>query len=236
MTDLPAPTDSVLLPAGDIETRLYRALYDAIAQRRLLPGAKLPEQQLSDLFGASRSRVRQVLARLAQERYVELRPNRGAFVACPPPREAREVFAARQVLETAVVRALAGHLSAEPEAQLRRHLQAEAQAQQLGHQEEAVRLSGEFHLQLAEQAGNRVLRGLLAGLIVRSSLIIGLYGRPLLPTCAEDEHARLLDELIHGTPQSAEALLAEHFAHILASLDLEVRRDSQADLREALRL
>ena len=94
---LPQQAPSSVLES-DLEQTLYSAIYQAIVERRLPPGAKLPEQQLSDLFGASRSRVRGVLARLARDHYVDLVPNRGAFVAKPSSQQAREVFAARRLL------------------------------------------------------------------------------------------------------------------------------------------
>lgn len=221
---------------SDVEERLYQSIYDAIVERRLLPGVKLPEQQLSDLFHTTRSRVRTVLARLAQERYLELKPNRGAYVAQPTPQEAREVFAARCVLEVHVVRELTGTLRPAQLEQLRVHLDREAEALRHRNHREGVRLSGEFHLRLAQLAGNSVVRDLLEGLIVRSSLIIALYGGPTLHACAEDEHATLLDYLCGQEPDQTAAYLREHFAHILNSLDLNGQNGRQTDLRRALRL
>lgn len=218
----------------EAELQLYEAIYQAIVERRLLPGAKLPEQQLCDLFGTSRSRVRQVLARLAQERYVEHKPNRGAFVARPSPQEARDVFTARGALERWVVSHLAGTLSSSGAARLQANLRREAEAQRRGDHREATRLSGEFHLLMAELTGNRVVCELLGGLVVRSSLIIALYGGPVLHACGEDEHQRLLVALQGGDAAQAEAQLSEHLAHIVASLDLGARGERHADLRQAL--
>src|SRR6185295_872910 len=59
-----------------------------------------------EIFGLGRTRLRQVLQRLAHERVVTLMPNRGAIVARPSVREAREVFAARRVIEAGVVQIL----------------------------------------------------------------------------------------------------------------------------------
>ena len=40
--------------------------------RSLPPGTKLVEERLAEIFGTSRARIREVLARLAHEQIVEL--------------------------------------------------------------------------------------------------------------------------------------------------------------------
>src|SRR5690606_12871960 len=82
----------------DAET-IYQRIQTGILERRLLPGAKLAEERLAEVTGASRMRIRQVLARLAHEQIVTLIPNRGAYVASPTVEEAREMFEARRLIE-----------------------------------------------------------------------------------------------------------------------------------------
>ena len=54
-------------------------------------------------FGVSRTRIRPVLVRLANEQVVTLTPNRGAAIAQPTAQEAREVFEARRLIEPRLV-------------------------------------------------------------------------------------------------------------------------------------
>src|SRR5215471_7167564 len=75
----------------------------AILEHRLAPGAKLTEAQLCEVFAVKRGTVRQALAQLANERLVDLEPNRGAFVASPSLQEVHEVFEMRRIIELAVV-------------------------------------------------------------------------------------------------------------------------------------
>src|ERR1700726_4966887 len=65
------------------ENEIYRRIYDAVLDHRLQPGTKLKEVALAEAFGANRGVVRKVLTRLAYDRLVALRPNRGAVVAIP---------------------------------------------------------------------------------------------------------------------------------------------------------
>ena len=79
------------------EDAITASILAAVAAQRLPAGTKLGEQALSDLFQCHRANVRRALTSLAAQHVVELRPNRGAFVATPSPEEAREVFEARRV-------------------------------------------------------------------------------------------------------------------------------------------
>ena len=86
--------------------RIVDALTAAIVERRLMPGTKLVEQKIADIFSVSRTIVRQALNQLSRDRLVVLEPARGAFVATPSVDEARQVFEVRSMLEAAMVRSL----------------------------------------------------------------------------------------------------------------------------------
>ena len=64
----------------------------AIIDHRLVPGCKLGERELSEIFGVSRIVIRQALIRLADHGLAQIERNRGAFVASPSVEEAKNVF------------------------------------------------------------------------------------------------------------------------------------------------
>src|SRR2546429_7720803 len=64
-----------------IDHVVYDGIHRAILEQRLPPGTKLGEESLSSLFDVSRARVRRILLRLAHDKSVKLRPNRGAHFA-----------------------------------------------------------------------------------------------------------------------------------------------------------
>ena len=86
---------------------IAESLTRAIVEHKLLPGTKLGEQKLADHFGVSRTLVRQALFQLSQNRLVSLEPARGAFVSTPSVDEAKQVFAVRLMLESAMTRTFA---------------------------------------------------------------------------------------------------------------------------------
>ncbi|MEC9482925.1 MAG: GntR family transcriptional regulator, partial [Halomonas sp.] len=91
---------------------IYRTISDAIIEHRLRPGARLREDALAEVFGVSRTGIRKILQRLALEHLVTLTPRRGASVTRPTAEEARDVFAARQMVECGVMEAVARRMTA----------------------------------------------------------------------------------------------------------------------------
>src|SRR6267378_8340086 len=110
---------------ADRGAAIYKALWHAIIEQALQPGAKLPEDAIGEKFGVSRTIVRHALGRLAAEGLVELRRNRGAAVATPSWDEARDVFDVRLGLERLIVSRLAGRLTAEQIKRLDSHVDDE---------------------------------------------------------------------------------------------------------------
>ena len=92
--------------------RIVDSITAAIVERRLMPGTKLAEQRLADIFSVSRTVVRQALNQLSRDRLITLEPARGAFVATPSVEEAHQVFELRQLLEGAMMRLLVERITA----------------------------------------------------------------------------------------------------------------------------
>ena len=131
------------------------AITTAIVERRLMPGTKLVEQQIADIFEVSRTVVRQALNQLSRDRLVTLEPARGAFVATPSIDEARQVFQVRRLLEAGMMRQLAAQITDRQVDQLRAHLRDERQAVVRSDVSGRTRLLADFHVVLAAPAGQR---------------------------------------------------------------------------------
>ncbi|MHA6326287.1 GntR family transcriptional regulator [Roseivivax sp. CAU 1753] len=97
---------------SDADTR-HRTLYDVLRARICLldypPGTKLGEEALAAEFGVSRTPLRRVLARLADEGLVDTRHGVGTLVTDVEPGELAHIYALRQELAE-----LAGRLSPRP--------------------------------------------------------------------------------------------------------------------------
>lgn len=217
------------LERENIQDEIYEKIYLAIVEHRLLPGTKLVEERLAEIFKVSRARVREVLARLAHEQIVELYPQRGAYVAKPSIDQALDVFEARRLIEPDVLRLLIERLSPERTERLRQHQELEFDARRRNDQRAIVRLSGEFHMLLAELAGNSALTRTMRELSTLTCLIIVLYDAPTSSSCRADEHSQIIDAISHRDLTRAQTLMLEHLEHIEKSLKLEPGTE-EADL------
>lgn len=206
----------------------------AIHEHRLAPGTKLSEDEVGDIYGVSRTQVRAALQRLSHDRLVELRRNRGAFVAQPSVREAREVFEARALLEPRTARSAAERIGPDDLALLQHHIDEEHTALRDGALGRAIFLSGQFHLEIARIADQATIAEFIGQLIARSSLIIALYWQRRGALCESHAHHALMKALASHDGALAEDLMKSHLLDLLSSLDLRNRISAPANLREAL--
>jgi DNA-binding GntR family transcriptional regulator len=212
--------------------RIVDSITAAIVERRLMPGTKLAEQRLADIFSVSRTVVRQALNQLSRDRLITLEPARGAFVATPSVEEAHQVFELRQLLEGAMMRLLVERITTAQIAELRAHLKAEQEAIALNHVAERTRLLAHFHSLLARMTGNQVLEELQADLLSRSSLISLMYQSSQSAAESSAEHKAIVDALERRQLQVAVELAESHIEQVERNLRLDPRAP---DLAEALK-
>lgn len=212
--DIAAPRASSLLEGrlgGSEVDRVHADIFDAVMDRRLLPGAKLTESALCEIFSCSRATVRAALAQLAHDKLVVLRPNRGAFVWRPSQAEMRDVFELRRDMECLLIDKLIAlpDLSVRLEP-LRQMVSHERQAFERGDRISWLRLSNAFHVKLAQLAGNDVLTELMHSLCSRTTLIIAYRDTPAGSTCSYAEHEQILDLLEASDREGARQAMAHH--------------------------
>lgn len=200
---------------------IARQLAEAIAARKLPPGTWLREEALGRVYAVSRTKVRAALLVLSKEKLIEMIPGKGAFVCRPTVAEAREVFAVRRLLESEVVRLFVASNKPAGYAALEQHIRLEREMY-LGGAASNIqqRLLGDFHVVLAEAAGNTVLADLVRELVGRSSLITMLYYSENDPLCASHEHESFLEIARTGETEAAVANMIEHLNHVESNFRL----------------
>lgn len=213
-------TDFVALTENDIYERMVATILD----HRLPPGTKLIEDRLATAFGVSRTRIRPVLVRLANEQIVALTPNRGATVAQPTEEEAREVFQVRRMIEPTLIECFILSATAEDLAALTGCIDEEEAARASGDMRRAIRLSGDFHLHIANASGHKTLGRILRELVSRTSLILMTYSvnhlqaRAEATSCGCQEHRALLDAIRLRDPREAARLMCDHLEQLESQL------------------
>jgi DNA-binding GntR family transcriptional regulator len=225
------PADGNRAGAHSPESRIYQRIHAAIAERRLLPGSRLIEDQLADVFGVSRMRVRSVLHSLARDKVVTLQRHRGAVVAYPTVKEAKEVFAARRLIEVALAREIVRAADEQAIKRLKAHIRKEKQGERSHDRALELKASHEFHTLLAEVAGNRVIIGFMRELMARSSLITAIYERPDVSSCSHLAHAQLIRFIERRDADGLATAMLRHLNQIEGDLVLFERGEFVTDVR-----
>ncbi|MDB5778052.1 MAG: Transcriptional regulator, GntR family [Polaromonas sp.] len=218
-------------PPGSTQ-RIVESVTTAIIERRLMPGTKLTEQKIADIFKVSRTVVRQALNQLSRDHLVTLEPARGAFVAIPSVQEARQVSEVRTMIETAMVRQLCARITDIQIRQLRIHLREEQEAIHRTDISGRTRLLADFHILLARMLGNEVLAQWLTDLLNRSSLISLMYQSSHSAEQSHHEHVQIVDVLEKRDARAAARLMDRHIASVQRNLRLD---PDSTDLADALR-
>ncbi|RTE65607.1 GntR family transcriptional regulator [Amphritea opalescens] len=200
---------------------VYEHIFDAILEQRLAPGTKLNEESLGDIFGVSRTIIRRALSRLSYEQVVVIRPNRGAVVASPSNEDTRRILFARRVVEKAVTELVCEEADKAQIEQLKKSVRDEQTCFEKGDRAAGIRLSGEFHLLLAEIANNPPLLSFQRSLVSLSSLAIAQYENHARSHCSYDEHFELIEALANGDKPLATKLMMHHLDHIEEKLNLD---------------
>lgn len=230
---VPAPDGNTVESTESLVNRIYDTIFQSMMARRLLPGTKLPEAALCQLFSAGRTTVQKALQKLAHDHIVELRPNRGAIVAMPTAAETAGIFEARQALEAAIVSLAASKATPKDIRMLRRQLEEERGAVHGFAQAEWARLASGFHLKVASLARNPVLERYLNELVSRCSLIVALHEPAGHASCEHAEHRAIVDALERGDAAAAVAAMAHHLRELERHVKL-VTSKPRNDLAEML--
>ena len=143
------------------DKEIYQEIFDAILSFRLRPGTKLTEENLSTIFNVGRNTIRSALLRLSQDHIIEIIPNKGAYIASPTVKQARDILEARKLIEVAIVKDVIKHATTNDYNLLRQIVSAEQDNIIEEHMVEGIQLGGDFHLMLAKISKNQSMLSIL---------------------------------------------------------------------------
>jgi DNA-binding GntR family transcriptional regulator len=153
-----APLD-LSRPAAE---QIAASLKSAILSMTLEPGQMISENEVGQLFGASRTPVREAFAQLRDDGLLLTWPSRGTYVARLSERQIRGAQFLREALEVAVVERLcADGLPEDARAELARNLKQQHAAVAEDDKAAFQALDDQFHAILARATGYDRIGGLL---------------------------------------------------------------------------
>ena len=193
--------------AGAIE----REMEAMILNGELAVGERVPEMELAERFGVSRSPVREAVRALDSVGLVEVIPNRGAFVRKIELAEALEVYEVRAALFWQAGRMMAER-GAEADVRRLRQLHDEmAMAADVHRFEDYAPLNFAFHELIVDAAGNRTLASQYRMLVKRLRLFRSrnlMFGDTL--TLSHREHEAIVRAVEASDANAAAAACYDH--------------------------
>lgn len=214
--------------------KIAGVLKRAILSQRLVPGAKLGERELSEVFGTSRIVIRQALIRLANEELVTIQRNRGAFVKKYTLQEAIEIYDALTTIEQGVAAQIAGKIDNAGWQKLRKHVEMQRSAVSRDDTAMADELGAGFHSLLVSLANNRTIQDIHALLVQRTHLLRSLHQSRFDYCVLLDEHSKIVDLLQRGRIKQAMELLDHHHHHVVRAYMMDFSGHPEMSLNEAL--
>jgi GntR family transcriptional regulator, rspAB operon transcriptional repressor len=198
---------------------VYEDLRAAIVSLALKPGARIDKTEICGRLHVSRQPLAEAIARLAEERLVDVEPQKGTFIARIRLSDVAEAAFVRRALETAMVGAIAPAIEDTALARLDRILGYQAAAVKAKDTEEFYALDVRFHTMLFDRLAMRRV----AEVVETSRAQLERTRRLLLPTPGRNqntlrEHRAIFAALQLRDPVKAARAMGEHLDEVMAEL------------------
>jgi DNA-binding GntR family transcriptional regulator len=171
----------------------------------------LIELQIARELGTSQGSVREALRELEASRLVESEPHRGTRVRVISPREMREAYHARGLLEEAAA-VTAAPAFAGKVGPLREEFEGLVRAAETGDMTEQAARVYSIHQRIMEASGNGVLQRLWESLAFETIVRVRLAWEAVDLDRVKQSYGAILAALDSGDGQAAGRLLREHAA------------------------
>jgi DNA-binding GntR family transcriptional regulator len=173
MTPQAEPQDDfkVQRVASVLRHSVTESIRNAILVGRFSAGERLPERELCEMTGVSRTLVREALRQLESEGLILVIPHRGPVVERLSPEQARGIYQVREELEGLACQLFAENASEAQLVALREAFQGLKRALTRGTALEQIAAKNAFYQQLLDGAGNEALTNTLRLLNSRVMLL-----------------------------------------------------------------
>jgi GntR family transcriptional regulator, rspAB operon transcriptional repressor len=209
--------------AASLPSTTVRGIHTQIRQDivtlRLLPGARLSENELALRFGTSRAPVREALIRLVEEGLIEVQPQRGSFVNRISLAAMQRARFVREALEVSIARR-AAERGLSPEAQDKAAAVLEEQEKVQKNPELFTMADDAFHRAIADDVGIAQIWAV----IEREKSQFDRIRFLSLPTVTPvgsliAQHHDILTAILDRNPEAAEAAMRVHLSEVLKSAE-----------------
>lgn len=193
-----------------LHDELLNRLRKMIIDGKFVPGDKIPERQLCDQFGVSRTPLREALKVLAAEGLVQLAPNRGAMVAAYSPEDLEECLPMAATIESLAGELACANITDEEIAAIKGVHAGMLAAHNAGNLDASLAMNREIHQRIVRAARNPLLAA------IHDSLFFRVGRARLAPYLSKETIAKALADH-HDIMEALEARQAQRLARVLRS-------------------
>lgn len=215
-----SPTRARSADASSIASgRIADYLRDSILDGKLLPGARILQEEVAEQHGASRIPVREALRMLHADGLVTIVANSGAWVSCLTQRECSEAYQMRERLEPLALRASIETMTERVVVHLAELVRA---MEAIDSVDDFMRLDREFHLTSYSTAPDSYLGEVVRRLWNTTHHYRRAYARLAAAPSAEVthlEHKLILDSIRRRDGADAERVLVTHIRRTRKALE-----------------
>lgn len=205
-----------------LSSRVFQKIRDNILNGTYKEQDELREATLGKELGVSRTPVREALRQLELEGLVTIVPNKGAYVTGITPKDVKDIYIARSMLEGLCARWATEYITDEQLDELEEivllsefHIKKEGNI----NVEQIAVLDGRFHAVLYEASNSRILSHVLMDfhryvqMARQSSIVSEERARKSIR-----EHKQILRAIRDKDAYLAEQLANEHILHVIQNL------------------
>lgn len=210
---------------------------NAITDRELAPGTKLSEEALGKALKVSRTPIRSALRRLSYEMYVTIIPRRGAFVSEPTPKEVKDVFEMRLLLEDYAVQKACQNYSRSQQVfeEVEEMVRKELRAYQANSIRDVLSHVYDIHVEIAKLSNNEILIKQLRELISLTNIYLTFYSEMKLnDPRSPQEHLEILKAIKANDVDMARKLMRGHIEGILSRLNFGIIERNTKNIESVL--
>jgi DNA-binding GntR family transcriptional regulator len=216
------------------ETHVYNVLKNALYERRLAPGAALIERSISEKLGAGRTPVRAALRKLADEGFVKIIPNRGAFVVSTTKEQFALYYDARIELHKLALHRGIDRFEQSDFDRMEKIIQKEKTAANNFQFKEYLDCVGDFFAIIMSKSGNPVFEDLFWSIYNKMRIFLVLYDDFYMPMRSQldsiQTHVRLVEALKEKNIEKFEKILRKHSEKIVNNLRFDNTATASVDL------
>ncbi len=204
----------------NLDQKVYQIIKDMIMHRQLLPGEKIPQEQLAKELGISRTPLVSALKFLEQEKIVEAKPRRGYYVRLFSKEEMVYIFELREVLEGLAARRAADHITDSQIDELNHFFSQFSSSEDIANFKAYSQEDRRFHTFVMDIGAKEFLKSILqtTNIISFSYQVVSSEGLIRHPKETISEHKAVIEAISDRDPEASEMLMRRHFIKSAAVL------------------